>query len=105
MENQDLLPRPMWLEEFVPLVGKEIIADCSPAKIALTLVEAVPIRHPGVTDRPPFSLMFRSAPDALLVSGIYRLQCEAFGPDLVHLSPILAPPGAQPGYYYEAVFN
>jgi len=95
----------MLLDEFVSLVGREFVADCTPRTVAVTLIEAVPLRFPSVTDRPPFSLLFRSAPNALLMSGSYALRCEGFGPDLVHLSPISPPPQSEPGYYYQAIFN
>lgn len=95
----------MWLEEFTPLVGRTILADCTPTPVSLTLIEAVSSRHPGNTDRPSFSLLFRSAPDALLVSGAYAIRCGNFGPEVIHLSPTLQPRGAEPGYYYQAIFN
>lgn len=105
MESQAPTLRPMWLEEFAPFVGRKFLADCAPKSVALTLIEAVPLRYPGATDRQPFSLLFHSGPDTLLVSGLYALQCDTFGPELVHLAPIMRPMGSDPGYYYEAIFN
>ena len=30
MPNPDLLPRPMTLDEFTPMVGQVLLADCNP---------------------------------------------------------------------------
>ena len=95
----------MVLDEFLPYVGREFLADGAPATVALTLVEAKSLPDTGVADRPPFNLLFRSTPDILLVSGIYALQTGGFGPNAVYISPIIAPPRSEPGYYYQAVFN
>jgi len=105
MENSTLLPRPMVLDEFLSLVGKGFVADCAPRPVELTLVEASPDRHGGLPDRPPFILVFRSAPDALLVSGSYAMRAEGFGPDLIYISEMAPPAGAAEGRYYQAVFN
>lgn len=105
MTSETIVPRPMVLEEFTPLVGRAFDVDCTPAAVAIILVEASPSRHPGPTDRPAFSLLFRSGPDIMLVSGIYTMRNQSFGPDAIHIAPVQPPFGAEPGYYYEAIFN
>ena len=105
MITTQLAPRPMTLDEFLPLVGMTLKVDCAPNVVPLTLVEASPSRHPGLDDRPPFALIFRSAPNAFLVAGTYAMQCSGFGPALIDIAPIAAIPGATPGHYYQAVFN
>jgi hypothetical protein len=99
------LPRPIALEEFAPLVGKDMLADCTPKPIELVLVEAHPLRPSAFSSRQPFVLVFRSRPEILLVSGNYVMRCGAFGPDLIYISQIAQPPGGQLGNYYQAVFN
>ncbi len=99
------MPRPMWLEEFVPMIGQSLLADCSPKAVELKLIEASPLQDRGATERPPFILIFRSTPEILLVSGGYALRCGEFGPVLVYLEPMVKPPRSEPGQYYQAIFN
>jgi hypothetical protein len=105
MENSSLLHRPMLLEEFLPLVGKTLLADCEPRPAELILVEASAARFGGQPDRPPFTLIFRSSPAAFLVSGSYAMRAGEFGPALIYISEIAPPAGSPPGHYYQAVFN
>ena len=95
----------MILEEFVPLVGTALLVDCQPDAARLTLVSAKPLPATAQADRPPFSLMFRSEPDVLLVDGSYVMRGDAFGPDRIFISSLVAPSQSPPGYYYQAVFN
>ncbi len=99
------MPRSMLLEEFLPLVGREFRVDCSPAEVPVVLEEAYPLRDSGLADRPPFMLIFRSSPGALLLTGGYAMQCGGWGPELIHISQIMAPAKTEPGHYYQAVFN
>ncbi|WP_447727340.1 DUF6916 family protein [Sphingomonas koreensis] len=103
--TQDLLPRPMLLEEFTPFVGKLMRVDCAPRNLDITLIEASPLKEQGTTLRPPFILIFHSDATALLSPGIYTLRSGNFGPDLVYLESVTAPYNAAPGNYYQAVFN
>ncbi len=105
MTDQTLLPRSMVLEEFLPLVGQNFVADCDPAEIEIKLIEASPLRDHGQTERPPFILIFYTPPEYLLGDGSYILRCGKWGPDLISIWSTLAPVKAEPGYYYQAVFN
>ena len=99
------LPRPIHLAELTPLVGRTLSADCDPQPVPLELVEASPLVNHAKLDRPPIILIFRSAPDAVLVSGAYVMRGEGFGPDLIDIAQTVAPNTAAPGNYYQAVFN
>lgn len=99
------LPRSLHLEEFTPLVGHTLIADCDPRPVDLHLVEASPLVNRAGLERPPFILILRSAPDAVLISGSYVLRGDAFGPDPIDIAQIAPPLSGEPGHYYQAVFN
>lgn len=99
------LPRPIQLAEFTPLVGETLTADCDPRPVTLHLVEASPLANYAKLDRPPFILIFRSAPDAMLVSGTYVMRGKGFGPDVIDIGQIASPSTGEPGHYYQAVFN
>ncbi len=105
MATDQIIPRPMVLEEFKPYLEKLFVADCTPKNVDLTLVEAYPLKDRGVTERPPFMLIFHTDRMTLLIGGIYTLRSGRFGPAAVYLEPIASPPGSQPGYFYQAVFN
>lgn len=105
MTNSVPLPRPIHLGEFMPLVGHSLMADCDPQAVALQLIEASPLINHAKLDRPPFILIFRSAPDAMLMPGRYVLRGGGFGPDLVDIARIACPLSAEPGHYYQSVFN
>ncbi|WP_423605578.1 DUF6916 family protein [Sphingomonas sp. MS122] len=103
--TEELLPRPMVLEEFTPLVGKAIRVDCAPKSVDITLMEATALADRGAAPRPPFILIFHSDPKVRLVSGTYALRSGSFGPALVYLEDVVPPMNALPGHYYQAVFN
>ena len=106
MSIDEILPRPMVLEEFTPLVGKTIIAECLPKDAELELIEASPLKDYGLVERPPFILIYQSDPKVQLQAGTYALRCGSnFGPAAVYLEPMTPAPGAQPGNYYQSVFN
>lgn len=98
-------PRPIHLAEFTPLVGGTLMADCDPQPVPLHLVEASPLTDHAKLDRPPFILILRSAPDAMLMSGTYVMRGSGFGPDLIDIGQIARPNSGAPGHYYQAVFN
>lgn len=99
------LPRPIHIDEFLPLRGRTLIADCEPRAVELELLEVTPLVNHAKLDRPPFILVFRSLPEAMLTTGAYVLSGNGFGPDLVHLIQITKLPNSPPGHYYQAVFN
>ena len=102
----EILPRPMTLDEFTPLVGQDFAVDCSPATVTMRLVEAAPLRDQGTSERPPFILVFRSAPQAMLIDGIYTIRSGKFGPAAIGIGSLVAPIGAEPGhFYYQSIFN
>lgn len=105
MSDAPLLHRPMVLEEFLPLVGSWLLADCEPELVKIKLIEASPFRPNSTMPRPPFILVFYTGPDTRLLEGTYTLRSGEFGPDLVYLSDMLPPIGADAGYYYQANFN
>jgi hypothetical protein len=93
------------LDEFTPLVGQQLLADCNPKVATLTLVEATPLRQPDFGNRMPFILIFRSEPDVLLLAGSYAMRCNGFGPESIYIAQMAQPPEGQLGHYYQAVFN
>ena len=103
--SKEVLPRPMVLEEFAPHVRKAFHAECSPKNAELVLVEAKPLTNHARLERPPFSLLFHSDPAVLLTSGVYTIRCDGLEPAAVYLEPTIAPPGGEPGYFYQAIFN
>lgn len=101
----EIVPRPMVLEEFAPLVGEEFSFDCTPAPIKLRLIEAEPLVDRGDVARPPFILVFHSGPDAMLLDGTYTVSHERLAPTAISIGSLMVPPTSQPGHYYQAVFN
>jgi hypothetical protein len=107
MSTNEIIPRPIHLHEFAPMVGQVLLADCHPRPAELVLVSATPLKQ-QVTfiERLPFILILRSKPEVQLVEAAYRLRCGEWGPELVHLIPIARPMEADiAGQYYQAVFN
>ncbi len=98
-------PRPIAIEEFLPLVGSALQAECEPRSATLELVSATPLVNHAKLDRAPFILILRSAPEAILVSGSYVLRGTGFGPDVIDIIQIARPAAAAAGNYYQAVFN
>jgi hypothetical protein len=105
MSNADLIPRPMTLDEFTPMVGQNLLADCNPKPVELKLVSAEPLRHLAPVERAPFILIFRTPPEVLLVTGIYAMRCGEWGPDLIYIERTMAPDPKDDGCFYQAVFN
>jgi hypothetical protein len=100
-----VIHRPIGIEEFLPLVGRMFDVDCTPGTVAIKLIGATPGRPSGIPDHLPFTLIFHSTPDTLLVDGMYTMKCGSFGPDIIFVNAIAAPFRAEPGYYYQAAFN
>ena len=101
----EILPRPMVLEEFTPLVGRSFTAHCDPQPVNLMLIEASPLRPNGVSEQPPFILIFHTPPEAMLIEGNYTMKCGNWGPDVIYLFPTTASAKGTAGYYYQAIFN
>jgi hypothetical protein len=105
MSNANIAPRPMTMDEFLPLVGQVLLADCNPKPAELKLVEARPLSNQGWAPRPPFLLIFRSVPEILLVAGVYSMRCGEWGPELIYIEQMAALGFAEAGRFYQAVFN
>jgi hypothetical protein len=100
-----IAPRPMTMDEFLPLVGQVLLADCNPKPAELKLVEARPLLDRGLATRPPFQLIFQSAPEILLVAGIYAMRCGEWGPELIYVEQMASLGFTEAGHFYQAVFN
>lgn len=99
-------PRSMVLSEFAPLVGHNFRVNTSPDELEIDLVEAKAMQPNSMAERPPFLLIFRSSPDAVLMAGSYVMKAKGFGPDLIYISQTNPPPGDRSGHhFYQAVFN
>lgn len=105
MSTEAILPRPMTIDEFEPLVGEVFLADCDPESVELTLVEASTLRDSAIGAGGPFILIFRTEIEAQLMPGIYTLQSGDFGPAAISLHGVLPERDAPTGTYYQAVFN
>lgn len=105
MSSQEILPRSMRLEEFIPHLNRTFVAECTPQDVEIKLVEAYPLKIRGGIERPPFMLIFHTEPTVLLLNGIYNLRAASFERAGVHIGRIEAAPGSAPGNYYQAVFN
>lgn len=107
MSESTLLPRPMYIEEFLPLKGQTFEADCDPRSVPLVLSDILPAIQSAGVARQSFILLFTSAPDALLVPGMYRMKTKGFGPEIIYIERTTPPNAANSfdGYYYQAVFN
>ena len=100
-----IAPRLMTMDEFLPLVGQVLLADCNPKPAELKLVEARPLLDRGLAPRPPFQLIFRSSPEILLVAGIYAMRCGEWGPELIYVEQMASLGFTEAGHFYQAVFN
>ena len=105
MSDTPLLPRIMLMSEFEPLVGQYFVANCDPEPVKIKLVDVKPLTPSGLDIRPPFIMIFHTPPNAYLVGGHYVMRCGQFGPEVIHIASMIAPPNAEPGYYYQSVFN
>jgi hypothetical protein len=105
MSTSDILPRPIALDEFMPMVGQTLLADCSPAPVEIKLVSAKPLPNLSGVERHPFLLIFRTPPEVLLITGIYAMKCGEWGPDLVYIERTMSPDPKDDGHFYQATFN
>jgi hypothetical protein len=95
----------MTLDEFMPMLGQNLLADCSPQPVELKLTAVRPLTNHARLDRPPFVLVFRTPPQILLVAGVYAMRCGDWGPDLIYIEQMAAPEAKDDGHFYQAVFN
>ena len=95
----------MTIDEFLPMLGRNVLADCSPQPVELKLVEVRPLPNHARIDRPPFILIFRTPPEVMLVMGTYAMKCGEWGPDLIYIEPVAAPDIKDKGHFYQAIFN
>ncbi len=105
-----ITPKKLVFEDFEPLKGKVFVAECEPAPLTITLADAQLLRQGRGfrvdADRPPFVLIFHTAPEVLLAPAIYEMTAEGFGPEPIYLEQTSPPEsGALDGFYYQAVFN
>ncbi|MBI1407809.1 MAG: hypothetical protein GC145_16975 [Caulobacter sp.] len=78
--------------------------DANPQPIPLRLEEV--LANPGEAwmERQPFTLVFSSPWEALLIEGLYQIRIDAgAAPVELYLMPINAPPG--PRRLYQSVMN
>jgi len=105
MSTSDILPRPIAFDEFLPMVGQTLLANCSPKPVEIKLVSAKPLPNLGGVERQPFILLFRTPPEILLVAGIYAMKCGEWGPDLIYIEQTISPDPKDDGHFYQATFN
>jgi len=105
MSTSDILPRPIALDEFMPMVGQTLLADCSPTPVEIKLVSATPLPNLSGVERHPFLLIFRTPPEVLLLTGIYAMKCGEWGPDLIYIEETMSPDPKDDGHFYQATFN
>jgi hypothetical protein len=105
------MPKLVWAAEpplptaaqFQGTIGSGFLVSGDDVTLSLILVDVdVPTRDNRPAELPqPFSLIFRSAPDAPALTGqIYQVQHSGLGSMSMFLSPISPDPS-----YYEAAFN
>ena len=104
MKSAHLSTRAIAIDEFAPMVGHSFLADCDPRVAELVLVAVHP-HDRQIIPRVSFTLVFQSASEIQLLTGMYRLRCGNFGPDIVYIEPMIPPREAPQGNYYQAVFN
>lgn len=100
-----IIPRAMTIEEFTPLIGHEFLVDTTPQNVKLRLIEAIPRPNHAALDRLPFLLVFHSPADVYLIDGLYTMKCGALDPAAIGIGSVAPPVGAEPGFYYQAIFN
>ena len=106
MIDSSILPRPMYIHEFEPLVGQLFEVNCDPKIALLTLISVTPAKYSIDPLRTAFTLIFHSSPEILLVMGIYAMRAPGLEPAMIYIEQTTPPAtAAARGYYYQAVFN
>ena len=88
---------------FTSEIGQVFIAETVPEPVQLTLLQIVEGKVAATGFRRPFSLIFTTPPQVLLLEAQYRMQSESGREYLLHLSPIVSP--ADGLRHYQAQFN
>lgn len=91
------------IDDFKPHVGERFLADAAPEAIAIQLDEIRPAPAIDWLPREPFSLVFSTPWDTMLVEGAYRLKTPRG--DMVELYLIPTQTMLGPRRYYHSVFN
>ncbi len=89
--------------DFEPHVGKIFLVDAQPKPVEIRLERIEYGRYDPGLARHPFTLIFTSPWNVLLVSALYRMQPSDGRAIGVFLIPTQIAPGTQ--RYYHAVFN
>jgi hypothetical protein len=89
--------------DFEPYVGKIFLVDAQPKPLEIRLEEILRRPPDPLLARQPFTLIFTSALNALLLSAIYRMQPS--GGRLIEMFLVPTQTGPSERRYYHAVFN
>lgn len=84
-------------------VGHTFIAQTVPEPVELQLLRVVEGRRTSTDFRSPFSLIFTSPWSVLLMEAQYLLKSASGREYMLHLCPIVSPPGGL--RHYQASFN
>lgn len=98
IETQSLTA-PMFTSE----IGQVFTAETVPEPVQLTLLNVVEGNLSAAGFRRPFSLVFTTPLQVLLLEAQYRLKSASGREYLLHLSPIVSPAGGL--RHYQAQFN
>lgn len=88
---------------FTSEVGQVFTAETVPETVELTLLNMVEGKPIAAGLRRPFSLIFTTPVQVLLLEAQYRLKSASGREYLLHLSPIVSPAGGL--RHYQAQFN
>jgi hypothetical protein len=91
------------IEDFKPFEGEAFVVDATPEPIRIKLDEAQAMPGPDWMEREPFTLLFSTPWDTLLVEGNYRMKSPRG--DLVEVYIIPTQTAFGPRRSYHAVFN
>jgi len=89
--------------DFEPHVGKTFVVDAQPQPVEIRLEKIEHGRYDTGLTRHPFTLIFTSSWNVLLVAALYRMQPTDGRTIEVFLVPTQTAPGPQ--RYYHAMFN
>lgn len=98
------LGRVLTIDDFKPLEGETLMAETQPEPIALKLEKVVAAPNSASVVREPFTLVFSTPMNALLVEGHYRIAAGRMGVVEIHMMPTQTL-GASDRRFYHASFN
>jgi hypothetical protein len=90
------------LDDFSPIIGRTFEVADATRKVAIVLVEAIPIASPTAAPRDAFSLLFQGPHDPYLEERTYSVAEDSLGVLEIRLVPVGK---TAQGYLYEAVFS